>query len=484
MEPTDKNKPQDKTDPASDAAKARAGGDPVADLGGSEPPASGAQTAGQPADGASPTSAAGSKSTTKAGDKPTDSTAAAAASSDRTPGSPGSSASGASGTAPSTAKTGTATTSGASAGSASGKGAAAGGSSSASPPPAPPRKNGSSGGRGLASLALLVALAAGGFGVWQWYQDQGAEDSRSAELEQRMQQLEEDLRQSSEAQTQRLQDVPRAEQLDETRRLVDDLQRSQQRLRNRLEEQGDARTDWKLAEAEYLLRLASLRLMAAQDVRSAREMLEAVDQIMRDQPDSGVFAVREALARAQSELSALPDVDRAGIYLRLAALSDRVDQLVALPVPAFDPDQVSVEEEYEDRMARRTWAERMLMRLERYVRVDFQRGKVITPLMDEAEMQRIHRTLQLTLEQAQWAALRGEGTVYRSSLERAGEVLEQFFEGENQQVQAMGEQLSQLAERQVSLTPPDLAPVQRALNEYMQSRGQDSGASEQEAANE
>ena len=98
-----------------------------------------------------------------------------------------------------------------------------------------------------------------------------------------MQQLEEDLRQSSEAQTQRLQDVPRAEQLDETRRLVDDLQRSQQRLRNRLEEQGDARTDWKLAEAEYLLRLASLRLMAAQDVRSAREMLEAVDQIMRDQ---------------------------------------------------------------------------------------------------------------------------------------------------------------------------------------------------------
>ncbi|WP_223654093.1 uroporphyrinogen-III C-methyltransferase [Halopseudomonas nanhaiensis] len=320
--------------------------------------------------------------------------------------------------------------------------------------------------------------------VWQWYQTQASDDDPTAELEQRLGQLEQSQREASESQAQRLEDVPRAEELDETRRLVDDLQRSQQRLRTRLEEQGDARTDWKLAEAEYLLRLASLRLMAAQDVRSASEMLEAVDQIMRDQPDSGVFAVREVLAQAQAEISALPEVDRAGIYLRLAALHNQVDKLVALPVPEFDPDEVSAEEEYEDRLARRTWAERMLMRLERYVRVDFQRGKVITPLLDEAEMQRIHRTLQLTLEQAQWAALRGEQAVYRSSLERAGEVLEQFFEEQSQQVSAMRDQLSELAERPVSLTPPDLSPVQRALADYMRSRGQDSGEAEQETEDE
>lgn len=180
--------------------------------------------------------------------------------------------------------------------------------------------------------------------------------------------------------------------------------------------------------------------------------------------------MREQLARYQAQLDALPVVDRAGIYLKLAALHGQVADLVALPVPVFDPDEVTPEEEFEDRLARRTRGERMLMRLERYVRVDFQRGKVITPLLDEAEMQRVRRTLQLTLEQAQWAVLRSEGEVYRVSIERAADMLEQFFEMDNPQVQAMRNRLNQLAGERVTLVPPDLAPLQQSLTAYIQSR--------------
>ena len=268
--------------------------------------------------------------------------------------------------------------------------------------------------------------------------------------------------------------------------MIADLQRSQQRLGQQLQQlQGEERTDWKLEEAQYLLRLASLRLLAAQDVSAAREMLEAVDNILRDQPNSGVFEVREALAKVQAELAALPEVDRAGIYLQLAALQDQVDQLVALPVPEFDPQPAESAEGAEQGSR----IDRILARLQRYVRVDFQRGKVITPLLDEAEMQRIHRTLRLTLEQAQWAALRGQGEVYRQSLERAGEVLEEFFELENPRVQAMQSQLSKLAEREVNLTPPDIAPIQRELAQYIEAGGesnseQATGERAQEATNE
>lgn len=218
------------------------------------------------------------------------------------------------------------------------------------------------------------------------------------------------------------------------------------------------------------MRLASLRLLAAQDVRSAKELLDAVDQILRDEPDSGVFAVREQLAQYRSQLEGLPEVDRPGIYLRLAALNEQVNRIVALPVAVFDPDEMSVEEEYEERLERRTRLERVLMRLERYVRVDFQRGKVITPQLDEAEMQRIRRTLQLSIEQGQWAALRGEQEVYRKSLEQAEGVLRQFFELENPQVRALQNQLRELAEHEVALSPPDLSPLQQGLAAYIQSR--------------
>ena len=67
----------------------------------------------------------------------------------------------------------------------------------------------------------------------------------------------------------------------------------------------------------------------------------------------------------QAELEGLPELDRAGVFLRLGALRDQVDRLVALPVPEFDPTDVSAEEEYADRLQRRDRWDRVLMRLER-----------------------------------------------------------------------------------------------------------------------
>lgn len=333
-------------------------------------------------------------------------------------------------------------------------------------PVARERKNG----RGLGMLALLVALAALGLSAWHWYQTQ-AFIAEQVAVDAQLERLAELQQHNEQVLVSRLEGLPQAADWQRSERLLADLQRSQQALSQRLETlQGDARADWKLAEAEFLLRLASLRLLATQDVASARELLAAVDAILQSQPDSGVFAVREQLAGYQAQLDALPVLDRPGLFLRLSALRDQVGRLVALPVPVFDPDEVTVEDEYEDRLARRDRWERVLMRLERYVRVDFQRGKVITPLLDEAEMQRVQRTLQLTLELAQWAALRGESQVYRNSLERADAILQQFFELDNPQVRAMQGQLAGLIDVPVGIEPPDLAPLQQGLAAYIQSR--------------
>lgn len=355
-------------------------------------------------------------------------------------------------------------------GSAATAGQAGGGGKSGSPRGKPPQ-GGNRAGRGLAALALAIAVIALGLQAWQWQRGNEQAAAQTGDLSQQLAQLADSQRRAQQSMQARLQGLPNESEWQQMQGLAADLQRSQRALSQELDVlRGDARADWKLAEAEYLLRLASLRLLAAQDVESARELLGAVDSILRDQPDSGVFAVREELARVQAELDALPEIDRSGVYLRLAALHEQVNRLVLLPVPEFDPDEVSVEEEYEDRLARRTRAERVLMRLERYVRVDFQRGKVITPLLDEAEMQRVRRTLQLTMEQAQWAALRGESDIYRASLSQADGILRQFFELENPQVKAMQNQLSALAERQVDLDPPDLSALQQDLAAYIQSR--------------
>lgn len=319
-------------------------------------------------------------------------------------------------------------------------------------------------------MALLIALGALGLSGWQWYEQQSKPDV-SATLDTRFDELaaeqEESLRQAREQMQQQLQDVPSNTDIDETRRLAADLQRSQQALSQQLEEmRGDTNADWKLDEAEYMLRLASLRLLAAQDVESASGLLQLVDRILREQPDSGVFAVREELARFQTKLENLPEVDRPGVYLRLAALHEQVSEIVALPVTEFSPAEET--EANPDQDASRF--DRVMARLERYVRVDFQRGKVITPQLTAAEMNRVRRTLQLAIEQAQWAALRGEAEIFQSSLEQADSVLQRFFELDNPAVSRLREQLAAVAEQDIALSPPDIAPVQQALATYMQSR--------------
>lgn len=353
------------------------------------------------------------------------------------------------------------------------------------PPRQPVGPKAGGGGRGLVWLALLIAVVALAFSGWQWQQRQTQAEQQQAQLKQLVDQLQAGGEQRQQQLNDRLEGVPQGADWQSMQRLVAEMQRSQQAIGERLDIlQGDGREDWKLAEAQYLLRLASLRLLAVQDVSAARELLTTVDGILKSMPDSGLYGVREQLAQYQAELEALPELDRPGVFLRLAALRDQVERLVLLPVPEFDPDEVTTEEEYEDRLQRRDRWDRVLMRLERYVRVDFQRGKVITPLLDEAEMQRVQRTLQLTLEQAQWAALRGEEQVYQASLQRAEKMLQQYFELKNPKVQGMQKQLQALHDEAVSLNPPELAPLQQSLSTYIQNRRSSSAAKQPEAADE
>jgi uroporphyrin-3 C-methyltransferase len=91
---------------------------------------------------------------------------------------------------------------------------------------------------------------------------------------------------------------------------VAQLQGDQQRLSQRLETVlGESRKEWRLAEAEHLLRLATLRLSALQDITSAKALVEGADEILREQSDPGAFAAREQLAQpghAQQHPAARP----------------------------------------------------------------------------------------------------------------------------------------------------------------------------------
>lgn len=97
---------------------------------------------------------------------------------------------------------------------------------------------------------------------------------------------------------------------------------------------GESRKEWRLAEAEHLLRLATLRLSALQDITSAKALVEGADEILREQSDPGLSPPGNSW-RAAWRPFPVPSSQTALACSSLAAQREQVQQLSAQS-PEFD----------------------------------------------------------------------------------------------------------------------------------------------------
>lgn len=348
----------------------------------------------------------------------------------------------------------------------------------AKPASSRPAANGS--GKAIASLALLVGLggvALGGYSFWQ-LQQLGAQ---AADRQASLQKADEQSRQLAAGSQQlaarvgRLEQLPSAAELDERRRLLATLQSDQQRLAGRVEQVlGASREEWRLAEAEHLLRMAMLQLSAMQDVKSAEILVNEADLILQKQDDPSAYATRQKLLEGLEALRSLPQLDRTGLFLQLGALRGQSTQLSAL-APEFMNGEPAPEN-----LGQSRW-QRWLDELTRYVRVDFDASADVKPLLAGQTLGQVRLALSLAIEQAQWAVLNGNAEVYQQALQQASALISDHFSGDNGQARGLRERIDALAQREVEMQLPDLAPALKALQVYVEKREESDSAAPAEA---
>lgn len=326
-------------------------------------------------------------------------------------------------------------------------------------------------GRGPAWLALLVGLSGLGVGAWsawQLHQQQG----QAAEQLERLREIgaatETRLQGSEDSVAKKLAGLPSADQLATQRDLLVSLQGEQQRLAQSLSGLlGKSREDWRLAEAEHLLRLAMLRLSALQDVDSAIALVQGADDILRAQNDPQAFAARGELIKVLEALRSLPQLDRSGLFLQLAALRGQAAQLQTLTPEYLVPAEAPAGANNASDASR--WEE-LWQQVSRYVRIDLHADQDVRPQLAGQSLAQVRLTLALALEQAQWGALNGEPEVYRQALAAAGDVLDTYFDRDNQAVQALRQRIGELAEQPVVAQLPKLDNALDVLQAYLKRR--------------
>lgn len=327
-----------------------------------------------------------------------------------------------------------------------------------------------SSGKGLAILALLFGLGGLAAGAWSVLQIQAAGDLTAQQQQQlsSMRAQTADLTEREQQLSRTLAQMPSANQLQQGRELLASVQAEQQLLAQRLETiLGASRQDWRLAEAEHLLRMASLRLSALHDTNSARFLLQAADHILMEQDDPAAFAAREQLAKSIAALQSSGSLDRTGLFVRLGALHQQASQLTHL-APEFVQGQGQQAEMAQGDGAGR-WAQ-WWEQITRYVRIDFNASEQVQPLLAGQSLTQVRLALGLALEQAQWAALNGATEVYQQALQQALGILDAHFSVKDPSVSGLRAQISELHEQKVSQQLPDLNTALTTLQAYINTR--------------
>jgi uroporphyrin-3 C-methyltransferase len=338
------------------------------------------------------------------------------------------------------------------------------------PTPPPAQASRSGGGSALAALALLIGLAgagAGGWSLWQLHEMQSQDQQQVEDLQRARDDSAKKVDELAQRLDARLAALPSAAELDERRRLLANVQSDQQRMSQRLESVLEgSRQDWRLEEAEHLLRLATLRLSALQDVATAEALVRTADDILRDQDDPAAFAAREQLSRSLEALRTTARPDRVGLFLQLAALREQAATLHPL-APTLEGKGDVLSDLAAEGDGSAWWAD-WAKTLSDYFRVEFDADRSVRPLLSGQSLSQVRLSLSLALEQAQWAALHGQTGVYRQSLKQAEEILDAHFNLDNPDSRALRQRFSELAGASVEVKVPDLSESLDALQAYLQ----------------
>ena len=299
-------------------------------------------------------------------------------------------------------------------------------------------------------LCLIAVLAAGSWLGWNYWQAELTETGNSQgtilSLQGSVDSIQGQYKLDQERQAQEILQLKQA---------LSNLQLRANTQGQRLAElSSTTRSDWLLAEAVYLTRLANQRLQTERSTKNPLALLANVDVILQELDDPELTPVRGAVAADITALRLAGEVDAEGIFLELVALVKSIGQLdIRLSLAESGPkgDKASI-------AASAAVAEEPLssidstlalftQKLSQLIRVR-ERSQPIEPMLHPKEETVIRQNLRLMLEQAQSGLLREQQGVYSQSIAKAQGWLEQYFQL-NPNTQVVSERLGELAKVQV-----------------------------------
>ena len=322
----------------------------------------------------------------------------------------------------------------------------------------------------LIGLVALVMASYSGFVVYQQEQASKLKDAANANLEQQIAAIRGTLEQ------QRLATESADKEIEE--RLLVQLQDQQKTVQEMATEVsasladvaqdlGTSGEDWLLAEAEYLIRLGSQRVMMEADPEGAIALYEAADTIVRDAEGVVAFELRQALAADIVSLKGVSDLDVDGLFVKISALINQIDLLKHRQLQYIAVENADPVEEPQNLLARLVqFAASAGDRLSGLV--DYRtEGGVVTPILPPKEEYYLRQNLVMKLQLAQLGLLRSDQRIFSASLQETSEWIDRYFDREDGTTKAVQETISAISLVNIEREMPDVSASLREVRKLL-----------------
>jgi len=236
-----------------------------------------------------------------------------------------------------------------------------------------------------------------------------------------------------------------------------------------------SRDDWKLAEVDYLLRMANQRILMEHEATNSLALAQSANSILAELQNADLFTARKKLTEEIEALKLASKVDREGIYLQLLAITQQIENLPLIE-PLFEEDEetIAAMEQGEELPPQTLWqrvqnvGKHAWQKLSIYVRVRDQ-GRRVDAILPPEDQMYLKQNLRLMLEQAQIGLLREEQHVYQASLDKAQNWIRDYYPL-NDQAQIVLNDLEQLKKSNVQQPLPDFTGSAAMVKEYLRQK--------------
>jgi uroporphyrin-3 C-methyltransferase len=314
----------------------------------------------------------------------------------------------------------------------------------------------------VVALALAVVALA-----WAWYD---ARSDLAAVREETAQRLREAGTESKEARVvareaqEAVRDVQAKIGALEAKQL--ESQSQQLALESLYQELSRGRDEWVLAEVEQTLGIAAQQLQLAGNVRAALVALQTADARLARSDRPQFLPVRKVIARDIERLKTAPDIDVAGMTVRIDQVIAGIDQLPLLvdgrpqgeakSAPPASPEA----EGWWARTWQGIWDEfRGLVRVQR---LDASDSSLIAP----EGRYFLRENLKLRLLHARLALLQRDESAFRADVKAAQAWLTRYFDTRQKPVQAAAATLAQLNTAAVNVELPNITDSLNAVRNF------------------